>query len=245
MKLMLPIGLQMDSVVVRELQVKGMDGFARKIMTDVKASKNPVKVATSLIGHCIQFNGKAIGDKMAQQMFVVDRNAAIMAIQRESYGDTVSARYSCGWCSEIFTIEDDLSQVQCKTLDDGWMDSVQVFLETGYADGQGDMHRDVTLRIPTGLDEEVTNYLINKNYGEWCTAVLVRLITKFGDLDMDKFAGLGVKVIDSLPVKDIDKMIKAITQDLPGYDLKHDVVCSNCGRSSEQTLDMSGFFIPA
>ncbi len=238
----LPIGFKMEDRLVKEVEIRGMDGYARKIITDVKGGKNPAKVATALIGRCVCVDGKPIGDKLARQMFVVDRNAVIMGIQRESYGDIVNSKYTCSWCRNSFETEDDLSLFECKT--GNWQDSIDVTLTRGYVDSENLVHREVTLRFATGIDEELTNHILTQNYQEWCSVILVRLITRFGDLDMSKFAGLGVKVIDSLPVKDIDTLIKAVTENLPGYDLKHDVVCPECGRQSGQTLDMSGFFIP-
>lgn len=246
MKMTLPIGLRKsDGTMIKEVEVRELDGYSRKIITDVKGMRNPAKIATGLIGRNITLDGKSIGDSLAQQMFVVDRNAALIGIQRESYGDVVSSHYVCPWCNKGFETEDNLAELECVILPVGeYIETVTVALEKGYTDKTGDEHHTVIMRLPTGLDEEITSHALSQNYGEWCAAMIVRVTKEFGTLDMNKFAGLGVKVVDELTARDIDKLINAISMDLPGYRTSRVVMCTECGRESKQRQDMSRFFMP-
>jgi len=241
----LPIGVQKDGKTIKSMEVKELDGYARRILTDIKKNKNAAKVVTGLLGHCLMVDGKSIGDVLAQRMFVVDRNAALVALQRESNGDNVVAHYNCVWCNQGFEFEDNLALLDCQILPEGeLLETVTVQLDKGFKDSEDNVHRDVTMRVPTGQDEEVTAHMFLESYQQWCSTIIIRLTTKFGDLDMDKFAGLGVKVIDAISARDIDKLIAAVNTELPGYKTKHDVICANCQKVVTVSQDMSSFFLP-
>lgn len=250
MKSNLPIGFKVNDVLVKAFEIKPLDGFCREIIADSSMRSTPAKMTTALLMHCVvsMDNGSTplpepFTEEMARNMFVVDRNAVMFDLQIASLGAEVHARYSCPWCKAGIEMVENLSEFTFKAWEpEGWKDRVSVALKDGYKDSTGMVHKTVILGIPIGIDEEVTTAFLRKNYGEWCNRMIVRKSIKFGTLDMAKFAGLGIKVAQSMSLPDIDLCISAITLDLPGYDIMHEVECPICAKKSKQVLDMSDFF---
>lgn len=240
----LPIGIKTAAGVVKEVNIAPLDGFCREIINDENLRIVPAKMTTALLMHCVKdVGGNTPTEELFRNMFVTDRNAIMFNLQIHSIGTEVLARYSCPWCKAGYEKTEDLTEfgfVEWPIED--FKETVSVTLNQGYTDKEGGVHKNVTFGIPTGIDEEVTGAYLRKNYGEWCDRMIARKAIKFGTLDMAKFVGLGIKVAQSMSLPDIDLCISAITKDLPGYDIMHEVTCPKCAKESKQVLDMSGFF---
>lgn len=238
----LPIGLQAGEKTVTDVEIKELDGFARQILSDKELRRNAAKMTTAVLKHVVvSIDGKPATENQIRTMYTADRNTLMIAVQRASVGDEVKARYSCSWCSEGFEIVEDLSKLEFTTWENP-LQEVTVTLPAGYTDVEGTTHADVVLGIPTGLDEEILAPMLQNNYGTWTNSLLARKVKSFGSLDMDKFAGMGIKIIQSLGIKDLDAMIVALLTNMPGYQLKHKVMCPACAKETEQILDMQYFF---
>lgn len=243
MKVRLPIGFKQGDTIVKEVELREIDGFSRQIIGDKQYRHAQAKLTTALLTYCIEdLGGKKPVEDDIRAMFVADRNAVMLHLQKLSVGNEVKADYICPWCQAGFSIVEDLLTIEF-TEWDSYKDQVSVTLPKGYEDKDGHLHTQVVLALPTGLDEELTGHILRENYGQWCNVLLARQIRKFGDLDMKIFAGLGVKIIQALNAKkEIDLMINAITMDVPGYQIRKEVICKKCGRASDLVLDMSYFF---
>jgi hypothetical protein len=242
MQVRLPIGLKVEDTVVTEIEIKELDGFSRQIIADKELKKNQARLTTALLKHCIvSIGGKAPAEEQIRHMFVTDRNSVIVYLQKHSIGNEIKTRYICPWCEAGFDLVEDLSTLEFTQWED-WKNEIEIDLPKGYTDKDGNTHSQLVLGIPTGYDEEILNSVLARNYGEWCNALIARKVKSFGSLDMNKFSGLGVKIIQALSLKDIDAIIQAMTMNMPGFGIKHVVACSSCGRDSQQILDMSYFF---
>jgi len=238
----LPVGIKIGETFVKEVTLKPLDGFSRQIIMNPEYKSAPAKMTNVLLQHCIQeIAGAKPTEEQIRNMFTADRNALMMYLQKISVGNEVKARYICSWCNEGAETVENLDSINFTEWDEP-KSTIDLELKTGYTDKDGVCHKQVTLEIPTGIDEEIAGHYLRSNYGEWCNVMIARKIVKFGTLDMRQFAGLGIKIVQTLNVKDIDYMIESLTVKLPGFVLKHDIVCSMCGRVSSHILDMTYFF---
>lgn len=242
MELRLPVGIKINDKVVNTVELNEMDGFSRQVIGDKQFRVNPAKMTTALLKHClVKLGDVAPTESDIRNMYMIDRNFLLMQLQLISVGNEVPGKYSCKWCDEGFEVIEDLNNLKF-SVSDNFIESVTVDLKRGYKDKEGKLHTNIVLGLPNGIDDEVTSPVLRQNYGEWCNVILARKVRKFGDLDMAKFSGMGVKIMQSLNVKDLDQMVNAITVDLPGYDLRHSLSCKVCGKAESYILDMSSFF---
>lgn len=238
----LPIGLKVGEKTVTEVELKELDGYARQILSDKELRRNAAKLTSAVLKHVIvSIDGKPATDTMVREMYTADRNTLMIELQKLSIGNEVKARYSCSWCPEGFEIVEDLSTIEFIT-EDIPSTEVTVMLPNGYKDKEGNIHTEVTMGLPTGIDEEILAPMLQNNYGTWTNSLIARKITAFGSLDMAKFAGLGIKIVQSLGIKDLDVLIAALVANMPGYQVKHKVICPACAKDTEQILDMQYFF---
>lgn len=238
----LPIGLQVEEKIVTEVEIKELDGFARQILSDKELRRNAAKLTSAVLKHVlVSIDGKPATENMVREMYTADRNTLMIDLQKLSIGNEVKARYNCSWCPEGFEVIEDLSELEF-IAEDVHQSDITVMLPNGYKDKDGNIHTEVTMGLPTGIDEEILAPMLQNNYGTWTNSLIARKITAFGSLDMAKFAGLGIKIVQSLGIKDLDVMISALVMNMPGYQVKHKVICPACAKDTEQVLDMQYFF---
>lgn len=243
----LPLGLKYgdSEEVIQFAQVRSIDGISRSILTDRTLADNPPKMMNKLFLHnVLKLGEQAPSEDMLASLFTPDRNAIMLQLQVLSYGNEYTSRYRCEWCQKIFEVEEDLNSLEYTSWQpDEWTNEVEVELTDGWTDKEGNVHKDVTLRIPTGKVEKQTFRLLNQNYGKWCIKMIHLQAVKFGTLRMDVFRGIGDKVAEELEAPDIDKLIFALSEGLPGYKSRHDVRCTHCGANQHLPQDMSRFFV--
>jgi len=112
-------------------------------------------------------------------------------------------------------------------------------LPLGYADGDGNLHKDGTMRLATAFDEiaPLKDPRVQSNPAYLLVILLARVLTRLGTLEH-----INPKVIEGLYAADL-----AYLQDLYGRingSGHHRVVaqCPHCDRPFEVELDRSGGF---
>jgi hypothetical protein len=241
----LPIGYTDDEGKIhREVVLRKMTGKEEAILADRRNQRNGGKLVSELLHSCVVRLGDLTknGPSTIEGMYSADRNFLLLKLRSITFGSDLPARYTCTACKESFQVMEDLDELPVRVLGEGEaLDDVVVELEDGYVDKDGQVHRALRMRLPTGADESAVASLMRQNPSIGKNALLARCLKSLGDLPKHRLEAIGPKIFAELTLADRRLIDRAINQAAPGVDLIRDIVCVNCGGSFKSTLDMTHF----
>lgn len=243
----LPVGyLDENGNRQRSIALRKMTGREEAILADKRNQRNGGKLVTELIASCItRAGGEARNGSTAalvSGMYSVDRNYLLLKLRSITFGPELQASYTCPHCAETTRTVEDLDALPVQTLGDGQSaEEIRIELEDGYVDRDDHLHTTVTLRLPTGADEEAVAPQMRQNAAEGKNLLLARCLKSFGDLPRNRMEAIGPKIISELTLADRRLIDRALNQAAPGVSLVRKVECSACGQSFNTTLDLSRF----
>lgn len=241
----LPIGyFDEDGRRHRTVVIRKMTGNEEAMLADRKYQRNGGKLVTDLLVACVLRIGDLpnVTTSMIRSLYSVDRNYLLIRLRAVTFGNDLEARYACPNCSETVTVMEDLDELPMKSLEDGSApDDIKVELSDGYLDREGELHTAITLRLPTGLDEEAVANQLRQNASLGKNALLARCLISLGDVPRHRLEALGPKILADMSMSDRRLIDRAINQNAPGIDLVRTIDCPNCGQSYRATLDLSNF----
>jgi hypothetical protein len=245
-EIVLPIGYVDESGrAYRRARIRKMRGHEEALLYDTALTGG--QLVTELIRSCLIRLGElpTIDSGVVTRLYTADRNYLLMEIRRFTLGDRLQARYACPHCGEAATVVEDLAQVEVRRLgDDDRVADVSVTLEDGYTDRAGKTHKDLTLSLPCGADEEFVSPMVDRDPLKAQEALLLRCIKRFGTLSRAVVEAYGVKILRELTLGDRRRLQDALAGDqAPGMNLRRSVQCGPCGARFEGVMDMSHFFV--
>ena len=232
-------GRQHRSVVLRK-----MTGKEEAILADRRYQRNGGRLVTELIHSCLVRLGdlQKNGTSTIEAMYSADRNFLLLKLRTITFGSKLPARYTCPACNEAMEVEEDLDEMPVRALADGESpEDVVVSLEDGYLDKDGQVHRALTLRLPTGADESAVAPQMRQNPSLGKNALLSRCLKSLGDIPKHRLEAIGPKILAELTLTDRRLIDKALNQAAPGVDLIREITCLNCGGTFKSSLDMTHF----
>jgi hypothetical protein len=242
----MPIGhVDEDGRVHRTAVLRKMTGRDEAVMTDKRNRNNGAKLVTELLGNCIVRIGdiERPGPKVAQQLYSADRHYLLIKLREVTFGPDMPATYACPTCKSSTAMDEDLSTLPVHSLTNGDLpDDIVVELEDGYVSRDGDVYSNAVFRYPTGTDEEriATQSRENPSLGK--NALMARCLRALGDMPEGNLQALGTAIFSDMTLSDRGLIDEALNgPDGPGVRMQRAVVCSNCGRDFQATLDMSSF----
>ena len=91
--------------------------------------------------------------------------------------------------------------------------------EDGYVDKDGQVHKALRMRLPTGADESAVAPQMRQNASLGKNALLSRCLKSLGDLPKHRLEAIGPKILADLTMTDRRLIDKALNQAAPGVDL--------------------------
>jgi hypothetical protein len=241
----LPIGYaDQEGRLHRSVALRKMTGREESILADRRFQRNGGKLVTELLASCIVRIGdlEKFDKSMVASLYSSDRNFLLLKLRGITFGSELQASYTCPSCRQPMQVVEDLDELPVKTLDDGQSpDDIVVELEDGYLDRDGVTLRAMTLRLPTGNDEEAVASQMQQNASLGKNALLARCLKSFGEMPRHRLEALGPKIMADLTMTDRRLIDRAVNQGAPGIDLVRRIECSNCGNAFNATLDLSHF----
>ncbi len=240
----LPVGFTgEDGTRHVKARIRKLTGNEEAILADPRLRQNTGKLVTELLASAVrEIDGlDRVGAKTTAAMTSADRNFLLLELRKITFGSELEARYGCPACNERFEAVEDLETFECRACEDG-EPVVEVELEDGYEDREGELHFRALFRLPTGEDEEKVSSAIRQNPSRGVNLLLSRCLTGLGTLPENKLKGLGARIFSDLTMSDRSLIEAALRTDAPGVDLRHDVDCPACGHVFEVNLDMTNFF---
>jgi hypothetical protein len=241
----LPIGYtDGDGLTVRQVTLRKMTGREESILADRKYQKNGGKLVTDLLVSCIVRFGELekVDAARIAALYSADRNFLLLRLRSVTFGNELQASYSCPHCGESQSVTEDLDQLPVRAMPDGQSpEDILVELQDGYVDRDGAVHTSLTLRLPTGQDEEAVASQMRQNASLGKNALLSRCLKSLGDMPRHRLEALGPKILADLTMTDRRLIDRAVNQGAPGIDLVRKIECTSCGQSFNSTLDLSHF----
>ncbi len=241
----LPIGLtDEEGSGDRSVTLRKMTGKEEAILADRRYQRNGGKLVTKLIHSCLVRVGEepSNGQATVSNMYSADRNYLLLKLRVITFGPELETTYTCPACSDTITIFEDLDELPVRRLSNGSSaEDVFVELEDGYYDKEGQIHTSLTLRLPTGADEEAVAPQLRKNASLGKNALLARCMKSLGDVPVHRLNALGTRIMQELTMTDRRLIDRALNDGAPGVDLVRHVDCPTCGHEFTTTLDLSRF----
>ncbi len=242
----LPIGVADDrGQPHKRAAIRKMRGHEESLLYD--RTLGPTALASQLIAGTLLRVGEIAepGPDLVDRMYSADRNFLLLQIRRITLGDRLTAGYLCPACGEDVSVLEDLGAVPVRELDDDEdPESIEVGLEDGYTDREGNVHSTVVLRLPRGDDELFVASMLDHAPMKAADALTVRCIQRFGTLPATELQAYGVAILRDLTLGDRLRIQRALTDEAPGASLRRTLRCGACGSRFERLLDVSDFFLP-
>ena len=241
----LPIGFtDEEGKLHREVVLRKMTGKEEAILADKRNQRNGGRLVSELLHSCMVRLGDLPknGASTVERMYSADRNYLLLKLRCITFGPELPARYTCPACSEALQVTEDLEEMPVRSLNDGELpEDVVVELDDGYVDKDGQMHRSLCMRLPTGADESAVAPQMRQNASLGKNALLSRCLKSLGDLPKHRLEAIGPKILAELTLTDRRLIDRALNHAAPGVDLIREIICPNCGGTFKSSLDMTHF----
>ncbi len=241
----LPVGYtDPEGTTHRRVVLRKMTGREEAILADRKYQRNGGKLVTELLHNCIVGLGdlESNGRGPVMGMYSVDRNYLLLKLRSITFGAELEASYTCPGCGESLSTIENLDELPVRVLADGEeAQELAVELADGYVDREGQVHTALTMRLPTGADEEAVAPQMRDNPSLGKNALLARCVKSLGEVPVHRLEALGPRIMSELTMSDRRLVDKALNEAAPGVDLVRELECPRCSKSFPASLDLSNF----
>lgn len=241
----LPIGYTDGSGHIhRQAFIRKMRGYDEDLLYDRALSAG--QLVTQLLANCMVRLGdlKSVDSDIVAQLYTADRNLLLVEIRRLTLGDLMQAHYRCPQCGATVAVVEDLGIMEVRSLGDGEQpEEIALMLDDGFVDKEGTLHKELTLRLPRGADEEFVSPMAERNQIGAQDALVLRCVRKFGTLPASVLQAYGVKILRELTLGDRQRIQEALSEHAPGIGLKRWMQCGSCGGHFQGVVDMTRFFV--
>lgn len=221
--------------------IREMTGRDEEAISKSDIKQNGAKLISILLERCVLSIGtltrKSVGGEKWKEvikgLLVGDQDYMLIKLRELSMGGEIEVTHSCPYCKESLKTMLDVSELDITPFSGQRV--VQFSLPKGYKDKKGVLHKEGTLRLPTGQDREILTPIARKNVAQASTLMLTRLC-KFDD-------GLYVTedIMRDLTVRDREYLQKVLQDNLFGINLEIEVTCSSCGEDFKGNLNTTNF----
>jgi len=244
-ELTLPIGYtDAEGATHRRVVLRKMTGREEAILADRKYARNGGKLVTELLHSCIvEIDGlEKNGRGPVAGMYSADRNYLLLRLRSITFGSELESTYTCPGCGESISALEDLDELPVRMLQEGEeQQDLTVELEDGWMDKEGQIHTALTMRLPTGADEEAVAPQMRENASLGKNALLARCARSLGEVPTHRLEALGPRIMSELTMTDRRLIDRALNEAAPGVELVREIECPRCARTFSTSLDLSNF----
>lgn len=225
----------------REIELRALTGREEETLASLKAQSSAALV-TDIISRCVARIGPAleISKNFARQLLVADRQFIILKLRELTFGDRVLTTIKClaPGCGSKIDIDFSLHDIPVKELEQkGPTYSLELSPQAALEMADGEIHREISFRLPNGGDQEVVSPMISCNESLALSMLLDRCIQAIGPIsNPDKEI---VAMLSPLARLEIEKAMEAMA---PKLDLAMTVTCPECLREFEIPFNLQDMF---
>lgn len=233
----LPGGLRMNGQVLREVVMDEMTGVDEERIANPGLAGNGGKIMTALLTGVVKsIGGKPVTSEMIRNLFIGDRDFLMLKLRIITSGNEYPTQADCPKCNAKLNLVVNLDDLEIKKLDDGKGSAIPFTLTKGYRDTKGAVHKEGTLKLPTGIEQEFLSSEGSKNMAVATTHLITSCCTRLGDLDM-----ITNEVIRKLTTKDREMIAMTLRDNMPGPVMEFDISCT-CGNKWTSPIAVADFF---
>lgn len=213
------------------LDLRAMTGHEEEVVERRSGDANTAALCNELVARCLVAPGAdfAAAYDRVRALLVAERDAALIALRRLSFGDRVELEITCPSCGKLNEIDFALGSLPIS------IGSGPREIEATLADGTR-----VAMRLPTAGDQEDLLDAGLETASERRTFLLARAIARFGE----RTEPLDFDAARALPVSTRSALEKALDAAIPDLDLSMAVTCSACEHAFSAPFDVASFFLP-
>lgn len=233
-----------DGVCHKTFTIREMTGADEEYIHRADIKSNGARVITALLSRCVLSVGtltkKSVGnpkewENIFKEMLSGDRDIIMLAIRRESVGDTIEVTHTCPNpdCKAKLKTMVSLDELVINEFDG--IREIPFELPKGYKDRKGEFHKKGIMRRPNGLDGELLTPLAKNNLAKAETTLLTRICRFEDGTHIDE------SIMSGLTKRDRDYLLSVLNDHPMGVDMTVDVMCDRCGEYFKGNLNQSNF----
>lgn len=215
-----------------ELPLRGMTGFEEEVVERRRGDGNTAALCNEIVARCLVAPGAdhAAALERVRHLPIGERDLALIAIRKASYGDRVECEVTCPACDKKTEVDFQLSALPLS------LPAAPGQIEAALPDGTR-----AVLRPPTAGDQEELLGAGLETESERRSFLLGRAVMRLGERE----GPLGFAQARALPVAVRTAMERAIEAAIVDLDLRMSVTCLSCGHGFSSPFDVSSFFLPS
>lgn len=233
-----------NGVCHKTFTIREMTGADEEYINRADIKSNGARVITALLSRCVLSVGtltkKSVGnpkewENIFKEMLSGDRDIIMLAIRRESVGDTIEVTHTCPNpdCKAKLKTVVSIDELAINEFDG--IREIPFELPKGYRDRKGEFHKKGIMRRPNGLDGELLTPLAKNNLAKAETTLLTRICRFEDGTHIDE------SIMSGLTKKDRDYLLNILNDHPMGVDMTVDVMCDRCGEYFKGNLNQSNF----
>lgn len=222
----------MRAAVVLGGELRAMTGYEEELVESQRSARNTAALCNELIARCLVGPGespRAARERVAG-LTTAERDLALVALRRKTYGDLVEMVADCPSCHEACAISFELSRLPLTLA------AIPTGVEVELDDG-----RLARARLPTVADQDELLELGIESQARRRTWLLARTLTRLGERE-GPFEEAELHALSSAARQ---RLIAALERALPSFDLSMEVSCQACHAQFVSPFQIDGFFLPS
>lgn len=230
-----------DGVLHKTFSYREMNGKDEEALSRGDIRSNGARLINTLVERCVNQIGtltkKECGSewgKIVRGLTGGDLDYIAFKIRELSKGNEIEFTHKCPSCGTKLTTVVNTEEFGTKPFMGQY--DIPFTLIRGYKDVKGNIHKEGTIRIPTGLDREIITPLFKKNMSTAMTMLLTRCIT-FNDgavVTQDK--------VNEMSLRDREVLEKILKENAFGVDTSLEITCTSCGEDISGEVGQTNFF---
>jgi base plate protein len=214
-------------------RLRPISGFEEEYIAANAATANTAALCNELLARCLVPPGSDPGPRRGEvaALLVPERDLALVALRRQSFGDRVESEATCPSCGVVNDLHFTLSDLPIGAT----IPPREIVVDSHSTTA--------VVRVPTAADQEalLRSQGATTTAAERRTALVARLIERIDGRD----GPLSDEEARALPSAVRIAIVQAIEAVLPPVDLSMDVECSACGVGFVVPFELQAFFLPS
>jgi hypothetical protein len=216
----LPVGLWVEGIKQSEISIRALSGRDEEAIGDEALWHSPAAQVSALLAATITRIGDLAPVKLehVHSMTVLDRDIALIGLHLHLFGDRIQSTVKCPniECGKPIDIDFCLSELPIPDRNDAAPQ--YVFIVDG---------KNITYRLPTGIDQEVVSDLARNNNDQAAQTILERCVEHFNTLSPEQVIALQEEMARRDPQLDTD----------------FNAHCPECGKDFTLHFDIQDFLL--
>lgn len=225
-----------NDVVHKTFSIRPITGMDEEVIAKPEFKQNGAKSINEILTRCVLSigtltpadMGKEAWRKVIKSLYVGDQDYMIMKLRAISSGNDIVFTTKCNDCGKTNETHVTVEEIEVQEF----KGEVEIPFELPYGvrDKSGELHREGKLRLPTGMDRELTAPTAQTNISRGTSLLLSRLMTFNDEYPVT------ILLTSGLILKDRDYLGVLLNENIFGVKTEVSIVCATCG--SEYTGKM-------